>query len=52
LEADIKKSFDIEIEKIAGSGGIFTVSADDKEIFSKKKMGRFPESTEIMAKLK
>jgi selT/selW/selH-like putative selenoprotein len=40
-----------EIGLIAGSGGIFKVSVDGKEIFSKKKAGRFPEISEIMATL-
>ncbi|MCK4838468.1 MAG: Rdx family protein [Desulfobulbaceae bacterium] len=49
---DIKKSFDLEVELIAGSGGVFNVSADGEEIFSKGKQGRFPEPAEILAKLR
>ena len=52
LEEDIKANLDIEIELIAGSGGIFTVSVDSEEIFSKLKQGRFPTPEEILAKLK
>ena len=52
LEEEIKRSFDVEIELIAGSGGVFNVSVDNQEIFSKDKMGRFPKPKEILAKLK
>jgi selT/selW/selH-like putative selenoprotein len=52
LEEDIKKSFDCEVELIAGSGGVFNVSIDSKEIFSKRNEGRFPEPAEILAELK
>jgi selT/selW/selH-like putative selenoprotein len=33
---------------IASSGGVFEVSKDGVTIFSKKKLGRFPEHTEIL----
>jgi len=36
---------------IAGSGGVFEVEADGREIFSKKKQGRFPDEGEIAALL-
>jgi len=46
------KHIDAEISLIAGSGGIFNVSADGKEIFSKKIAGHFPKPVEILDKLK
>ncbi|MCA1765715.1 MAG: Rdx family protein [Desulfobulbaceae bacterium] len=51
MEDAIRKEIDAEVDLVAGSGGIFLVSVDDREIFSKKKEGRFPEVSEIMAKL-
>ena len=38
-----------EIELIAGSGGVFEVQLDGREIFSKKKEGRFPELKELLS---
>ena len=35
-----------------GSGGIFVVSVDNKQIFSKKDEGRFPSEKEIIEQLK
>lgn len=35
-----------------GSGGIFVVSADNRELFSKKKEGRFPTEREIVEMLR
>jgi len=52
LEDAIRNDREAEVELIAGSGGVFTVSVDGKEVFSKKKEGRFPEPSEILAMLK
>ncbi len=38
----------IDVELIAGSGGIFEVVADGRLVFSKKQRGRFPEAGEIV----
>ena len=43
---------DVTIEFIKGSGGVFEVVRDGELIFSKAKEGRFPQSPEILAKLK
>jgi selT/selW/selH-like putative selenoprotein len=37
---------------VRGSGGIFVVSADNKQLFSKKETGRFPSEAEIVEKIK
>jgi selenoprotein W-related protein len=50
LEDELKNER-ADIELIAGSGGVFKVVADGKEIFSKKDSGRFPEPGEITALL-
>jgi len=39
--------FHAETELIESSGGVFEVECDGKTVFSKKKLGRFPEKGEI-----
>jgi predicted Rdx family selenoprotein len=39
------------VELVAGSGGVFKVSLENNEIFSKYKAKRFPAAAEILAKL-
>ncbi|BCO09714.1 hypothetical protein GF1_20900 [Desulfolithobacter dissulfuricans] len=43
---------DVDVELIAGSGGVFEVSRDGELIFSKKALNRFPEEGEIVGLLK
>ncbi len=45
---ELKKQFDAQINLIAGSGGVFEVDVNGKEIFSKRQSGRFPELQEII----
>ena len=52
LEAELKKEFDAEVELIPGSGGVFIIHADGKQIFSKHETGRFPNNGEIVALLR
>ena len=47
LEAELKKSYDVHVELIASSGGVYEITVDGNLIFSKKKLGRFPENGEI-----
>ena len=47
LEEYIKGKYDVEIELISSGGGVFEVRLEDKLIFSKKSLGRFPEHSEI-----
>lgn len=37
-----------EVELIPGSGGIYEVSVDGGNVFSKKELNRFPEDGEIV----
>lgn len=39
---------DLEIEQIVSSGGVFEVTVDGKLVYSKKKLGRFPEPGEVV----
>ena len=40
-----------EVELVKSSGGVFEVTADEKLVFSKKSLGRFPESGELRSLL-
>jgi selenoprotein W-related protein len=48
----IQRETGIESELIRGGGGIFDVVVDGSKVFSKHESGRFPESEEILAKLR
>jgi selT/selW/selH-like putative selenoprotein len=52
LAAEIKKQLGIDAEIVRGSGGIFVVTVDNDQIFSKKEEGRFPTEKEIVDKLR
>jgi selenoprotein W-related protein len=41
-----------ESRLIRSSGGVFEVEADGRLVFSKKKLGRFPDDGEIVALVK
>ena len=50
LEAEIKKAFpDSKIKLISSGGGVFEIKVNDDLIFSKKALGRFPESGEVVS---
>ena len=40
--------FGADLEFVKSSGGVFEVSADESLVFSKKSLGRFPESGELV----
>ncbi len=48
MEDELQSKFDGEVELIAGSGGVYEVEVDGKNIFSKKKLNRFPDDGEIV----
>jgi len=41
-----------KVELIPGSGGVFIVCVDEKQIFSKKELNRFPNEGEIVGLIK
>jgi selT/selW/selH-like putative selenoprotein len=41
----------IDVELIQGSGGVFEVRRDGELVFSKDRIGRFPNDDEIFAEL-
>jgi selenoprotein W-related protein len=47
VAAEIVGEFRAQPELIRGSGGVFIVTQDGKEIFNKKQTGRFPDEGEI-----
>jgi selT/selW/selH-like putative selenoprotein len=47
LAAEIKNKFGIEAELIRSGGGVFEIKKDGDLIFSKRKLGRFPEDSEV-----
>jgi selenoprotein W-related protein len=50
--AEIRKQRpDLEARLIKGSGGVFEVVLDGRTIFSKKELGRFPETQEILEQI-
>jgi len=52
LAEEINKEFNVNVEMIESSGGVFEVVKDDKLIFSKKALRRFPTTEEIFEKLR
>jgi selT/selW/selH-like putative selenoprotein len=47
LAEDLQRKFGIRAELVRGSGGVFEVALDNQVIFSKQKLGRFPEPGEV-----
>ena len=52
LAARLRSVPDVEVEMIPGVSGIFDVVVDGKRVFSRSEAGRFPDSGEILSKLK
>jgi selT/selW/selH-like putative selenoprotein len=52
LAEEIKRQFnEVNIDYIKSSGGVFEVLKDGNLIFSKRREGRFPDTSEILKKL-
>ena len=49
---ELSQAFGAETELVASGGGVFEVTVDDDLMFSKKKLGRFPEPDEIVGLIK
>ncbi|MBD3316840.1 MAG: SelT/SelW/SelH family protein [Chitinivibrionales bacterium] len=47
LADSLKANYDAQVELVQSSGGVFEVEVDGNLVFSKKKLGRFPEDGEI-----
>jgi len=48
----LERQFDAKVDLVEGEKGIFDVVAEDKLIFSKHSVGRFPEDKEIVDALR
>jgi len=44
----LKKKLGVEAKLVQSSGGVFEVEVNGELVFSKKKLGRFPEGGEIV----
>jgi len=49
LEEELTRELGAEVQLLAGSGGVYEISVDGREIFSKAKTGRFPQPREIIS---
>ncbi|MBT7893272.1 MAG: SelT/SelW/SelH family protein [Deltaproteobacteria bacterium] len=49
---EIKRSFQVDEKLIRSGGGVFEVIVNGKQIFSKKRSGRFPDRNEIVNLIK
>ena len=47
MEAELKDKFGADVTLVPGSGGVYDVVVDGRQIFSKGQAGRFPEEGEI-----
>jgi len=47
LAAELKREFDVEARLIRGGGGIFDIRVDGDLVFSKFRVGRFPDPGEV-----
>ena len=47
MAAELKESFDTQVELLSGKRGDFEVVVDGELVFSKKILSRFPEEGEI-----
>lgn len=52
LADEIKKAHGVDTKLIEGSGGVFDVHLDGKQIWSKQDVGRFPEDKEVLDQIK
>jgi len=48
LAAELKEAFGAKSTLVASGGGVFEVAVDDRPIFSKRSLGRFPHDGEIL----
>ena len=51
MAAELKKKYRVNAKLIKSGGGVFEVTVDGDLIFSKKNLGRFPETAEIFKEI-
>jgi predicted Rdx family selenoprotein len=47
VAAELRSALGVEVVLVKGSGGVFDVVADGVVVFSKSRVGRFPEAGEV-----
>jgi len=52
MAEELQKTFGVEANLVPARKGAFDVIVDGKLVFSKHKMGRFPQEGEVVSKLK
>jgi selenoprotein W-related protein len=52
LGDELKRELNADVALIAGSGGVYEITVNGKNIFSKARAGRFPEPGEIVSLVK
>jgi selenoprotein W-related protein len=52
LAAELEKELGAEVSLVKGKDGVFEVEADGRLVFSKRKLGRFPEPGEVIGLLR
>ncbi len=52
LAEELRSAFSADAKLVPGHNGIFDVIVDDELVFSKSETGRFPETGEVVTKLK
>ena len=52
MAVELKGKLGVTTELIESSGGVFEVEINDKLVFSKKRLGRFPDDGEVLELLK
>jgi selenoprotein W-related protein len=48
----LKQELGIDCELVASGGGVFEITVDGELIFSKKRLGRFPDDGEVVRLLR
>jgi len=48
----LKKELNADVELVAGSGGVFDIRVNNRQIFSKGQSRRFPEPGEVISLIK
>lgn len=48
MAAEVKDAFGVDSELVASHGGVFEISVDGHTVFSKRRLGRFPEDGEVI----
>ncbi len=48
MAAELKESFSVQSDLLASSGGVFEITVDERLVFSKKSLERFPDDGEVV----